>query len=74
MHPDANDSRSGPYGCGNSSCCILQPCLMQSSICADPPNHHYMPHPRGALENLKLVPMNRTVLGPSEVKVRNNLL
>ena len=65
----AFDNHNGPFGHGDSSCCILQPRLIQSSISVDPPNHHYMPHPRGALENLTLILMKTSVPGLGEVKV-----
>ena len=63
------DSSNGPFGQGSGAGCSLQARLLRSTVAAEPADCHYMPHPRGALENLRLVPMAKTLPGPGEVKV-----
>ena len=51
---------------------LAVPCKLASSEAlwtAESADCHYMPSPRGALENLKLVPLEKSLPGPGEVKV-----
>ncbi len=63
------DSSNGPFGQGSGAGCAMQARLLRSTMTAESADCHYMPSPRGALENLKLVPLEKSLPGPREVKV-----
>ena len=63
------DSSNGPFEQGSGAGCAMQARLLRSATEAEPADCHYVPRPRGALENLKLVPLEKSLPGPGEVKV-----
>lgn len=63
------DGSNGPFGQGSGAGCSMQARLLRSATAAEPADCHYMPSPRGALENLKLLPSEKSLPGPGEVKV-----
>ena len=63
------DRSNGPFEQGSGAGCAIQARLLRSTTVAEPADCHYVPRPRGALENLRLVPMDKSLPGPGEVKV-----
>ena len=67
------DSSNGPFGRGSGAGCAVQACLVRSSLPVEPADCHLMPCPRGALENVRLMPLEEPQPGPGEVKASSHL-
>ncbi len=62
------ESSNGPFGNGSGAGCTFQACLVRSTLSVEPAECHLMPCPRGALQNVKLVPLEERQIGPGDVK------
>lgn len=71
QRPRHVESKVGPFGHGYGSGYKMQAHLLRSALDIEPPDCHLIPHPRGALEDLKMMPMEKAHPGLGEVKVGN---
>ena len=66
------ESSNGPFGRGSGAGCAVQACLVRSALQVEPADCHLMPCPRGALENVRLMPLEEPHPGPGEVKASSH--
>jgi hypothetical protein len=61
---------NGPFGAAAAEGARYNARLVRSCARVQPPDCHLMPCPRGALSDLRMVPLDRAAPGPGEIKVR----